>query len=79
MRQSVIYQDILQEGKREGISQGKKEEAMLFVKRQLKRKFGEIAPVIQEKIGNLSLLELEDLGEDLLDFSTITDLEEWLG
>lgn len=79
MRQSVIYQDILQEGRREGISQGKKEEAMLFVTRQLKRKFGEMTPVIQEKLGSLSLQELEDLGEDLLDFFTITDLEEWLG
>lgn len=75
MRQSVIYQDILQEGRQEG----KKEEAMLFVTRQLKYKFGEIEPVIQEKLGSLSLLELEDLGEDLLDFSTVTDLEEWLG
>ena len=79
MRQSVIYQDILQEGRREGISQGKKEEALLFVKRLLQRKFREIDPVIQEKLGNLSLLELEDLGEDLLEFSTITDLEAWLG
>ena len=52
---------------------------ILVINRQLKRKFGEIAPVIQERIRNLSLVELEDLGEDLLDFSTITDLEAWLG
>lgn len=71
MRQSPFYQEILQEGRTE--------EAFLVITRQLKYKFGEIDPALQEKIRSLSILELEDLGEDLLDFSTITDLEEWLG
>lgn len=75
MRQSVIYQDILQEG----ISQGKKEEAMLFITRQLKCKFGEIDPILEATIQTLSIEQLEDLGEELLDFSEVSDLEAWLG
>lgn len=75
MRQSVIYQDILQEGRQEG----KKEEAMLFVTRLLRYKFGEIEPILQAKIQTLSIEQLEDLGEELLDFAEVSDLEAWLG
>ncbi len=75
MRESVIYQDILQEGRQEG----KKEEALLFVTRLLKSKFGEIEPILQAKIQTLSIEQLEDLGEELLDFVEVSDLEAWLG
>ncbi|MFB2970975.1 Rpn family recombination-promoting nuclease/putative transposase [Aerosakkonema sp. BLCC-F183] len=75
MRESVIYQDILQEGRQEG----KKEEALLLVTRQLEWKFGEITPVLLEKIRSLSIQDLENLGVDLLGFSELADLEAWLG
>ena len=75
MRQSPFYQEILQEGREEG----KIEEALLLVTRLLEWKFNGIPPVLQEKIRNLSLQKLEDLGVDLLDFSTVSDLEAWLG
>ncbi|HEY9849912.1 MAG TPA: Rpn family recombination-promoting nuclease/putative transposase [Leptolyngbyaceae cyanobacterium] len=75
MRQSVIYQDILQEGRQEG----KKEEAQLFVTRLLKCKFGEIEPILEAKIQTLSIEQLEDLGEELLDFAEVSDLVAWLG
>ncbi|MBD2186005.1 Rpn family recombination-promoting nuclease/putative transposase [Planktothrix sp. FACHB-1355] len=71
MRQSAFYQDIIQEGRQD--------EALLFVTRLLQRKFGEIDVVIQEKIRSLSVEELENLGEDLLEFSAVADLEAWLG
>lgn len=75
MRQSVIYQDILREGRREE----KKEEAILFVTRQLNCKFGEIEPILEATIRILSIEKLEDLGEELLDFAEVSDLEAWLG
>jgi predicted transposase YdaD len=66
MRESVIYQDILQE------------EALVLVMRLLRRKVGTVPPVLQLKIQSLPLMQVENLGEALLDFSSLTDLEAWL-
>jgi Domain of unknown function (DUF4351) len=42
------------------------------------RRFGTVAPALETKIHNLSLTQLEELGEALLDFSQVADLEDWL-
>jgi predicted transposase/invertase (TIGR01784 family) len=81
MRESVIYQEIhedgLKEGLQQGLQQGFKREALSFVSRQLTRRLGMIAPQMQEQIQALSLEELENLGEALLDFSSAADLTNW--
>ncbi|MBD2482570.1 DUF4351 domain-containing protein [Planktothrix sp. FACHB-1365] len=74
MRESVIYQEI----REDGLLEGRQREAISFVTRQLTRRVGAIAPIIQEQIQTLSVEELENLGEALLDFSEVTDLENWL-
>jgi predicted transposase YdaD len=74
MRESVIYQDIFQEGRAEGL----KTEALSLVKRQLKRRFGELTPEIEQRLQKLSVTQLENLGEELLDFAVISDLLIWL-
>jgi predicted transposase/invertase (TIGR01784 family) len=66
MQQSVIYQDILQEG-------GEKEARSLIL-RQLTRRIGELSPEIRSQIQSLSLTQLETLGEALLDFTEPADL-----
>lgn len=66
MRESVIYQDILHE------------EAMKLVLRQLNRRVGIIPPELQLQLQSLPLAQLETLAEDLLDFSTLADLTNWL-
>jgi len=66
MKESVIYQDIVQK------------EALKLISRLLKRRFGDIDASLFEQVRNLSAEELEDLGEELLDFSEVTDLEVWL-
>ncbi len=78
MRESVIYQDILQKGRQEGRQEGKQEEALILLIRQLTRRFGEVEPQLQERVRGLSLAHLEELGEALLDFETVTDLAVWL-
>ncbi|PHX56467.1 DUF4351 domain-containing protein [Tychonema bourrellyi FEM_GT703] len=82
MRESVIYQEIrsdgLLEGRQLGLEEGRKNEALLLVTRVLTRRIGPIAPPIQEQIQTLSVEELEDLGEALLDFSSASDLTNWL-
>jgi hypothetical protein len=70
--------DTLQEGERKGRQKGRQEEGLNFVLRQLTRRIGAIAPDTQAQLRSLSITRLEDLGEALLDFSQVSDLEDWL-
>lgn len=49
-----------------------------LVLRLLNRRIGEINASLIERIKGLSIEELENLGEALLDFSIVADLETWL-
>jgi len=64
MQESVIYQKIL----RQGLQQGQKQEAFSTNARQLARRFGAIDLNLQERLQGLSTVQLEELGEALLDF-----------
>lgn len=75
MRESTMYQSILREGRAEGRSIGGK--ALVF--RQLTRKLGNLSPEVTAKVDALSFESLEALGEALLDFTSVEDLESWLG
>ncbi len=70
MRESVIFQEILEEGKQE--------EALSIVTRQLTHRFGTLAQKVEARLGELSIAQLEDLSEALLDFSEPADVVAWL-
>ncbi|HEY9668924.1 MAG TPA: DUF4351 domain-containing protein [Coleofasciculaceae cyanobacterium] len=70
MRESVIYQEILEEGKQE--------EALAYTMRLLTRWIGTVEPELEAQIRELTTQELEDLGEALFDFSELADLTAWL-
>jgi Domain of unknown function (DUF4351) len=57
---------------------GAAQEAQLLVLRLLKRRIGELSPVIQTQIQALSLAQIESLGEALLDFVSAEDLSLWM-
>jgi len=77
MKESVIYQEILAKGITEGEILGfKKGEANLILK-QINRRVGNISTDWVNKIQELSLEQLEDLGEALLDFTSQSDLINW--
>jgi len=90
MRESVIYQEILQEGQREGekigLQRGRQEgrqEGQLegectLILRQLRRRFGTLPDAVVQHIRGLSLEQLDALGEALLDFQDFNDLAMWL-
>ncbi|MCZ8188509.1 MAG: DUF4351 domain-containing protein, partial [Microcystis sp. LE19-338.1B] len=65
-----IYQDIREKGRRE--------EAVSLILRLLNRRLGEISSTVSQKIQELSLEQLETLGEALLDFTSLTVLTTWL-
>ncbi|MEA5624051.1 Rpn family recombination-promoting nuclease/putative transposase [Nostoc sp. UHCC 0251] len=85
MRESAIYQEILEEGLQEGrqrgieqgIEQGRQSELRL-VMRLLNRRLGSINSQLQSRLQELSLAQLENLGEVLLDFTSEADLMNWL-
>jgi predicted transposase/invertase (TIGR01784 family) len=66
------------EGKAEGIAEGKLEEGRSLILRQLSRRVGDLTPVLRSQVEALSLPQLESLGEALLDFTRVEDLEQWL-
>jgi predicted transposase/invertase (TIGR01784 family) len=66
IKQTRIYQEAMEEG-----------ETRLLL-RLLSKRFGKISDRSIQTINKLSLEQLEDLGEALLDFSAITDLDNWL-
>jgi len=82
MELSSLYleriKDATERGIEQGIERGIEREAVSFVMRLLNRRFGLIAPDIEQKIRNLPVNRLEDLGEALLDFQSATDLSNWL-
>ncbi|EHJ09572.1 hypothetical protein CWATWH0003_B002 [Crocosphaera watsonii WH 0003] len=66
LKKTKVYQEALTE------------EAVKLVLRQLNRRLGEVPQSLIEQIGGLSVDVIEDLGEALLDFTTETDLRQWL-
>ena len=89
MKESVMYQEIrsegfaegLQQGRQQGIEQGiergRQQEASLLI-RLLNRRIANIPQDLTRQVSNLSLEQLENLGEALLDFTTEADLVNWL-
>jgi predicted transposase YdaD len=57
--------------------QAKQEGEQNLILRQLNRRFGEIDASLIERVQELSIEQLENLGEALLDFTTVADLENW--
>ncbi|RUS97010.1 hypothetical protein DSM106972_085600 [Dulcicalothrix desertica PCC 7102] len=78
MRLAPLYQQDRELAKQEGRAEGRVEEGQRLVLRQLNRRFGEIDASIIERVSLLSTEQLEALGEALLDFSALSDLEAWL-
>ncbi|MEG4352287.1 Rpn family recombination-promoting nuclease/putative transposase [Microcoleus sp. LAD1_D5] len=60
--------------RKEGIIEGQ----TALILRQIARRTGEISPEIQTRIQQLSLEQLDDLGEIVLDFTSQEDLIAWL-
>lgn len=56
----------------------KQETTLELVMRQLQRRIGNLSPQLQDRISQLSIEQLENLAEALLDFSTEGDLVVWL-
>ncbi|WP_373527719.1 Rpn family recombination-promoting nuclease/putative transposase [Nostoc sp.] len=66
------------EAKEEGREEGREEGERTIVLRLLNRRVGNIPDALLSQIQGLSVEQLEALGDALLDFSSLADLERWL-
>ena len=81
-RHTRAFQDILAEGREEGLEKGREEgrrrEASTLALRQLERRCGSLDAPTTARIEALSLSQLEELALALLDFRSAQDLQTWL-
>jgi predicted transposase/invertase (TIGR01784 family) len=66
IKQTRVYQEAKEEGEKN------------LLLRQLSKRFGKLGDVYIKSINSLTIAQLEDLGEALLDFGDINDFEQWL-
>jgi predicted transposase YdaD len=70
VRETRFFQEVLQEGRQEGEAD--------FALRLLTRRCGEVSIEQTTQIRSMPIEQLESLGEALLDFGGMADLEGWL-
>ncbi|NJO53017.1 MAG: DUF4351 domain-containing protein, partial [Leptolyngbyaceae cyanobacterium RM2_2_4] len=58
--------------------EGRQEEGRSLILKLLTRRVGALSPTVVTQIQSLTLEQLEALGEALLDFNDLADLETWL-
>jgi Domain of unknown function (DUF4351) len=63
----------------EGLERSRQEQTIALITRQLSRRFQQELPEeMRSRLTALPFPQLEALGEMLLDFATLADLEQWL-
>jgi predicted transposase/invertase (TIGR01784 family) len=78
LKQTRVYQQALQEGRQEGRQEGEQAGEARIVLRLLTLRIGELSPETQLQVQSLSSRQLESLSEALLNFSQLSDLQDWL-
>ena len=74
IKQTRVYQEAKQEGRQEGERAGE----VRLVLRLLSKRVGKIGDRHIQMINSLTLEQLDDFGDALLDFGNIADLDNWL-
>jgi hypothetical protein len=77
MALSQAYLEWEHETEQRGRQEGRQEGELAIVLRLLTRRVGTIAPETEAQIRHLSPNQLEELGEALLDFTQLSDLNDW--
>jgi len=67
-----------QEGRLEGRQEGRLEGRQAVILRQLRRRLGGLENATERRICDLGAESLELLAEDLLDFTSVSALNQWL-
>ncbi|NEQ28400.1 MAG: Rpn family recombination-promoting nuclease/putative transposase [Microcoleus sp. SIO2G3] len=81
-QETRLYQDLKQEAREEAREEGREEglqRERSLILRLLTRRVGELPEAVVSQVEALSLEQLEELGEALLDFTSLDDAQAWLG
>lgn len=73
LKQTRVYREI----KEEGLEEGREATANIII-RLLTKRLGEIPQEVRSLVAGLPFQLLEELGEALLDFTSVGDLQAWL-
>jgi len=76
--QQQVREEVREELQQEVREEVRQQEALELVRRLLLRRIGELNPQLRERMNQLSVEQLENLAEALLDFSNEADLSAWL-
>ena len=68
----------IEQGMEQGMEQGVKQGKLDLVLRQLGKRLGSLEPKTEARIAKLSVEQLEELAEALLDFEIAPNLTVWL-
>ena len=78
IRHTRFYQDAFEDGERKGLEKGEQKGEAELILRLLARRCGAVSPQQKSRIMALPMKKLDALGEALLDFTGMADLEAWL-
>lgn len=73
-----VYREIKAEAEQKGHQEGRQEEAANLILRMLTKRFGPLASDVQGAVTALSIENLEELSEALLDFDSLSELSTWI-
>jgi len=83
LRQTRVYQEAKQEGRQEGRQEGEQRGKIMALReilyRQIVRKFGRVPDDLNTKLAQLSLEQLGEIAEAMIDISSLEELEHLLG
>jgi predicted transposase YdaD len=69
----------LQQGLQQGLQRGEQRGESPLILRILNRRFGVLPNGLVERVRHLGTIQLASLGEALLDFEQLSEVEDWLG
>jgi predicted transposase YdaD len=78
LQQTRVYQDAKAEGELIGEARGEARGEVRMILRQLNRRLGSVPDRVSAQIQQLTVPQLEDFGEALLDLTNLADVEIWL-
>jgi predicted transposase/invertase (TIGR01784 family) len=77
LQQTRVYQQAKAEGESIGEARGEARGETRMLMRLINRRFGAVDARITARLQQLNVSQLEELGEALLDFTSLADLEAW--
>ncbi len=74
IRNHPLFSREYKRGREEGMQEGRQEGELVLLRRLLEKRFGALPPWADARLRELSVVEVESIGVQLLDASSLSDL-----